>query len=295
MKKINHFIFCALGFISCNMASQTHMLAEFKAMPALALSSTEAFKASKIKINDGVYFYEAASDPITAYNKKLHEDNKLNQDIIVAKGQAGIAPGMGAANDFSDLNSPETQAKLAKMTQDEKIKFAMEIQARMQNNKNLQAVSVQTKPSPLTGILLKLSTSLQDLLTIMPEYKKAPSPGFDKCAITCASDNDPVCAAKIKACYNKISKDFYTAEITRYNAFIKNIATQYNLKKTAFENNLKEFDSQAAKYKREEIATDNSTVIALLMNVAERIEAYEKIGAMILLEAKNDNNCKNAF
>ena len=286
---------CLFGFAPAIILSQTSMLAEFKAMPALPVGAKEAFKASQVNYSSDMYFYKDYSLPVASYIKKIEADNKPYQDIITAKGKAGMAPGMGAANDFSDLNSPETQAKLAKMTQEEKIKFAMEIQQRMQSNKNLQAVSAQTKPSPLINIILKLNQSSQALLAVMPDFIRSPDATYGKCANLCPVDNDPTCEARINACYHKISSEYFNSEITRFNTLIKNAQSQYLLKKGAFENDLKEFDTQAAKCSKDDIAVDCSNALTMILAVATRIATYEKEGATLLVEAKNTTYCKNDF
>ena len=198
------------GFIfnSFLSSSQTSMFAEFKAIPAFPLGAKEAFKACKTSSVDSYYSFQDYSEPTILYLRKIQNDTKPFEAIVLAKGKAGIAPGMGAANDFSDLNSPETQAKIAKMTEEEKIKFAMEIQERMKNNKNVQYINTASKPSPLTAIVLKLSVSSQKLLSFLPEFTPAPFKGYGNCGDLCPVIDDPTCAARMRICENKAAHAF---------------------------------------------------------------------------------------
>ena len=288
-------LFYSFIFSSLILPSQISMLTEFKAMPTFPLGAKEAFKASNVSSADGYYSYQGPGVATNAYNKKLQIDTKPFQEIILAKGKQGITPGMNAANDFSDLNSPETQAKIAKMTQDEKIKFAMEIQERMKNNKNVQTVTAASKPSPLMVLVIKISNSSQKLLSFLPEFTLAPFSGYGKCNNLCPVYDDPTCDARMRACEDKAAHAFYIPEVKRYNDFMKNIIAQFNLNKTAFENDLKEFDTQASKYPKDEVAADYMNVFSAISLFSLKLEDYEKKGATIIVDSKNNPYCKNDF
>jgi hypothetical protein len=274
--------------------SQTSMAAEFKAMPAFPTDVKEAFTASKVTITSDNCFYKESSDPVHAYIVKLQNDSKPYQAAILAKGQKGTPTGIAVANDFSDLSSPEMQAKLAKMSQEEKMKFAMEMQERMKSNTNVQAANALTRPSPLTGIVLKLSKSAEALAATLTPYGAAAPLKYDACNFNCG-EFDKICSEKVAACNHRVSQAYYNAEIMRYNAFIKAIPPQYDLKKKAFEDDLKEFDKQAASYSLDETAADYSNVITMLYRIARMVENYEKEGAMILVDAKNNPYCRKDF
>lgn len=286
---------CFFVLISGLLVSQTTMLQDFKSLPAFPVTASDAFTKSKIIANDGHYTYDRSSDAIYNYEQKLQNEVKPYTAIIEAKGKAGIPTGKAVANDFSDLSSPETQAKLAKMTQEEKIKFAMEIQQRMKTNKNVQSANEQIKLGPLTNLVLKLNASCTALFSTLAPYPPTTAKiRYDKCDFHCG-ENDQACGNRANACNKKETIDFYTTEVARYNAFIKTIPPAFNSKKDAFEKDLKEFDDQAAKYKKEDIAVECSNVLAMLTRFAVAVEAYEKQGATLLIEAKNDAFSAKSF
>ena len=132
MKTSPHYfklLFAGL-LIKASLVAQTSMLAEFKAMPAFPADANTDFTSSKITKADSRYIYQDNSQPVHDYSIRLQNDARPYQDIVTAKARQGIPSGKAAANDFSDLSSPETQAKIAKMSKEEQMKFAMEIQAR---------------------------------------------------------------------------------------------------------------------------------------------------------------------
>jgi len=275
--------------------SQTSMFTEFAALPSFPPGAKEAFKAVKTSSASEYYSFQDYSTPTLAYQKKIEKDLEPFKQIILAKGAAGIAPGMGAANDFSDLNSPEMQAKIAKMTQEEKIKFAMEVQERMKNNKNIQTVTASTKPSPLMGIVLKLNSFSQKLLALLPDFSATPFPGYHQCDNLCPVVDDPTCATRTRVCENKAAHAFYTPEVKRYNDFIKNTTLQFNQNKAAFEKDLKEFDALASKYPKDELAADYMNVFSMLSSFLVKLQEYEKQGAGIIIETKNNAYCKTDY
>jgi hypothetical protein len=271
------------------------MLAEFKTMPGFPVGAKEAFKAAKTEIFNDAPSYIDCSAPMQAYSKKLVADQKPFTDISVAKANQTNPAAAAAANDFSDLNSPEMQAKIAKMSPEEQMKFAMELQARIAQNKNVQTINKVNKPSPLTALSLKLSSSSQALLaTLAADFNEASFPGYNKCQGLC-KETDPTCAKRVSACENKISHDFFNSEIVRYAAFIKETQAAYEARKAAFEADLATFDAQAAKYPKEEIASDYTGAFVMLGNIANRIKEYEKAGALLIIHAKNNPYCKNDY
>lgn len=284
----NFLLFIAFGF-ACAASAQTSMLSEFQAMPAMPATAKGAYSISKINISaDKNYSYKGNSDAVTVYQQRIQNEIKPYTDIITAKGKAGIAPGMGAASDFSDLTSPEVQAKLAKMTQEEKIKFAMEVQARMNSNKNLQAVSATNKPSPMTGITTALGQSYQKIVATFTAFTAAPFNGYSSCPGLCNGDNDPNCEKKIQACESKASHSYYATETARYAELMKKVQADYAVQKKEFEAKLKEFDTAAAKYSKEDIAGDYSVVLGWIGGIAGQFGDYEQKGAELIVSAKNN-------
>ncbi|MGZ3883518.1 MAG: hypothetical protein ACXVPQ_04235 [Bacteroidia bacterium] len=292
------FVFIpVICFFAGAVQSQTSMLAEFKAMPAFPATAQEAFKSSKTKVADKTCIYVGNSDAITAYTEKLKKDLEPYTAIILAKGKAGTPAGMAAASDFSDLNSPETQAKLAKMTQEEKIKFAMEIQARMAANKNVQTVNTINKPSPLTAITTQVGQAYQQLIPVLQEFKAGVNKTYNICDGICGGEgvNDPTCQARITACENKESHAYFKEETTRYAQFMKDVTANYNKQKVNFEASLKQFDEQASKYSKEEIAGDYSLIIGWIGAISNFTGAYEKSGSEIIVSAKNNTYVKAEY
>lgn len=287
MKRIFNFTAC---LFAAGLSAQTSVVAEFKAMPAFPTTAKGAFAASKTQFFDNHYSYVDYSDAVKNFQTKVQNDIKPYTAIVTAKGTAATPAGVGAANDFSDLSSPETQAKIAKMTQEEKIKFAMEVQARMAANKNLQTVNAAAKPSPMVSVTTKIGVAYEKLVKTFATYQEGAFKGYNVCDGICGKEGviDPVCDAKIKACENKESHAFYAAETARYAQFMKDQLALFNKQKVEFENSLKEFDVQAAKYKPDEIATDYVTVLGWIGVIGGSIGDYEKSGANIIVGAKNN-------
>lgn len=297
MKTNPHYVKWLLAgvLIKASLVAQTSMLTEFKAMPAFPTDANTDFVSSKTTKADSRYMYQDNSQPVHDYSVRLQNDTRPYQDIVTAKGQQGIPSGKAAASDFSDLSSPETQAKIARMSKEEQMKFAMEIQARMNGNANIQAVQAQTRPSPLLGTVLKLSRSCDTLFATLKPFIKGPQINLNVCDFHCREYDDKPCYDRMTACNRKVSRDHYNEEINRYNTFIKSVHEQYELKRKAFENRLKEYDAEAAKYPANDIAGDNINALSMIMRISGMLSDYEKQGAMIVLEAKNDPYCGKDF
>lgn len=291
MKTLNLFF----ALLLCTTASaQTSILADFKAIPLAPATAKAGFDASKTGIFDNHYMYNDCSVAMSAYADRLVKNGEPYKKAAEARSNKTNPAAQGAANDFSDLNSPETQAKIAKMSDAEKMKFAMEIQQRMANNKNIQQINTTNKPDPLTGLATQINQKANELALALPEYKTPTFPGYGACEGLC-SESNPACGKIVAACENKVAHDFYNKQVAEYARLVKTSLDNYNAKKSELEKLLTDFDTQSKKYTTDDIHASVLGVYVAISSIAERMKRNEKAAALLIIDAKNNGYTQKDF
>ncbi len=284
-----------IAALLCAAASaQTTVLNDFKAMPLAPATAKAAFDASKTEIFDHHYMYNDCSAAMNNYANRLVKNGEPYKNAAMARNNATNPAAQAAANDFSDLNSPETQAKIAKMSDAEKMKFAMEIQQRMAKNKNVQQIQTTNKPDPLVNLTTLITQKANELALALPEYKTPAFPGFVACTGLC-NESNPACAKIVSACESKVANDFYNKQVAEYAKLVKTSLDNYNAKKTDLEKLLSDFDTQSKKYTTDDIHASVLGVYVAIGTIADRMKRNEKAGALLILDAKNNGYTQKNF
>jgi hypothetical protein len=265
----------------------------YKSIPTQSVSTAkQCFAASEVNSFDSHYSYVKSKD-FDAFQEKVKTIVKPYTEATLAKGKAGTNPGVAAANDFSDLNSPEMQKKIAAMSKEEQIKFAMEIRARMDQNKNLQQVNAINAPDPLVNLAIKISTASTELIKSIPTFTTAAFPGYSPCG-SCG-ELDDACAKKARICEEKIAKNFYSAQIQLYEKHMKGIMTNFNTKKLEYEKLLAQYDKESLKYTPNDINASATNVISSINGIATALLSNQEQGAKLIVEAKNNVYSKSEY
>ena len=292
MKKI---IF-ATALLSINVITkaQMSMVAEFATIPTLPTSAKDAFARCSTSVSkDKTVSYIQASNPIIEFQQKIINDSKPLQTIILAEGNKKTPQANSVVNDYSYLSSAEMQAKMAKMTQEEKMKFAMELRQKMNGDKNVQTFNV--KPNlALLAEQQKVNDAYNTLMSTInnPYTFKEES---DKCNFNCKEYNDDACYKKTDACRNKEAHELFLKNIANYDAYLKTATATYNAAKVTFITTLTSFDAVAKNATDIEQAQAQSPVLGNISMVNEAIKNIEQNGASIIIGAKNNQYTKNEY
>jgi hypothetical protein len=297
MKKTVTGILIACCFSTAQ--AQINFVKELNAIPPLQKTAKEAFTVSEIKQNDTYFSYVSEGKARKTYADQILKKTELYQAIVKAKGAALTAPATQAAVDFSDLNSPEMQAKIAAMSQEEKMKFAMEVRQRMNNNQNIQTITNGTKTNPaLTQAEAEVGAAytklLEGLQKIAMLHHKLDN---SACAGLCGSEAEitEACAKKIAACESKAAHTHAAAGTKNYADYAGKCLAEYTKAKTNFLLSLTKFDEIAATLPDADKAEAMIAVAGWVAGVNAWFSGVEKDGAAVIVDAKNNVYTKGEY
>lgn len=274
--------------------AQTAATSDFNSIPLIVGSSKAAFEQSKTKVFNGNYMYENYSDQIKLVFDQIQTHCEPYKKAAENKAVATNAPAAGAAADFADLNSPAMQEKIAKMSQEEKVKFAMEVQQRMAANKNVQQINQLNKPDPLLDLSTRITNEAQRLASLLADYKMQTRPDYSSCEKLC-SESNPVCYKIVSTCQKKKAKDYYKQEMGNYADMMKKNQELMTEQKGSLAGLLQEYDAESKKYKTDDIHASAIAVYTAVGTVLDKVRACEESGALLMVDAKNNSFAKGDF
>jgi hypothetical protein len=272
----------------------------FNATPALQTTPKGAYTMSTIQQYDNSCSYVDAGKQRNDFSEQVKEAMKPYIAIEENKAQTADAAGSKAATDFSDLNSPEMQAKIAKMSQEEKMKFALEVQKRVQSNQNIQTINTTCQENPaLLQAREKVDAAWKKMIDAIVDLKMQHHMlDLQKsCEGICGTEAHPVpdCSKKMEACENKASHEHVTAELKNYSDYIKAFQAALEKTKPEFTSALQKFEAVAKTCTNKDKSASLIAVYGYISALNSMYTDIEKQGAMIIVDAKNNVYTKKEY